>query len=116
VCSTGSGDLWPPRSETCAETRPAAARLWEAMGISVGIAAVGNGVVIVGWITRRPEWATLIGNPAVAMAAVMWMRRRGSPPDALGLPAPGSPRVWLEIILLGELASVSGSERVGGGT
>ncbi|MGH9035740.1 MAG: CPBP family intramembrane glutamic endopeptidase [Acidimicrobiia bacterium] len=60
----------------------------EAIGISVGIAAWGNGVVIAGRITGQPEWVTLVGNPAGALAAVLWLRRRGSSWTALGLKGP----------------------------
>jgi hypothetical protein len=61
-----------------------------ALGISVGIAAWGNGVVIAGRVTDQPEWVTLVGNPAGAVAAVLWMHRSGWRCSALGLRWPRS--------------------------
>ena len=68
--------------------RPRAVPAREALGISLGVAAWGNGVVIVGRITGQPEWTTLIGNPAAAVAAVLWMGRRGWTRTGLGLRGP----------------------------
>ncbi|HEY3238865.1 MAG TPA: CPBP family intramembrane glutamic endopeptidase [Acidimicrobiia bacterium] len=65
------------------QPRPVPGR--EAIGISVSIAAWGNGIVIAGRVTGQPEWVTLIGNPAGAVAAVLWLRRRGWPWAGLGL-------------------------------
>jgi membrane protease YdiL (CAAX protease family) len=63
-------------------------RLSETLGISVTVAAWGNGVVLAGRITGQPEWVTLIGNPAGAAGAVVWMHRRGWPDHALGFRRP----------------------------
>jgi membrane protease YdiL (CAAX protease family) len=71
--------------EELARLRPRPISRREAVGISVGIAAWGNGVVIAGRMTGQPEWVTLIGNPTGALVAVLWMRRRGWSPARLGL-------------------------------
>jgi hypothetical protein len=71
----------------------------EAIGISLGIAVWGNSVVVAGRITGQPEWLTLVGNPAGAIAAVLWMRRRGSSLSAMGLNWPRFDRDRLPKVL-----------------
>jgi membrane protease YdiL (CAAX protease family) len=73
------------------------------------VAAWGNAVVVAGRISGQPEWVTLVGNPAGATAAMVWMHRHGWAGDALGLRWPRfAAGRFPEVVTAGGLAWVTG--------
>ncbi len=80
-----------------------------AVAASAAIVGYGNAVVIVGRHLDEPMLATTIGVPALALAGVSWLRRRGTTWHDLGfqLPREKSPS-WARWILCGAATVAAG--------
>jgi membrane protease YdiL (CAAX protease family) len=70
------------------QARPRPVHGWQAVAVSVAVAAWGNAVVVAGRVSGQPEWVTLVVNPVGAAVAIGYMRRSGWTVNALGLRRP----------------------------